>query len=153
MSWCPNCKTEYREGIEKCADCGAVLVSSLNAEERVDESCSLLFGDKKHVMMIEKHLREKGFSSVFSIKGMQMKGEYPAEDEEKKELEEINAWCAQNLTKEMIVSRIPGDESVDEQIYFERFDYMKQEITNAFSHLSDEYAEYITETKYSEYFE
>ncbi len=29
MPWCPLCKTEYREGIEKCADCGCDLVDSL----------------------------------------------------------------------------------------------------------------------------
>ena len=26
MLICPKCKTEYREGIEKCADCGSVLI-------------------------------------------------------------------------------------------------------------------------------
>lgn len=33
MAWCPNCKTEYREGIEVCADCGATLVEELVEEE------------------------------------------------------------------------------------------------------------------------
>ncbi len=27
--FCPNCKTEYRPGFTKCADCGAVLVEHL----------------------------------------------------------------------------------------------------------------------------
>lgn len=26
MPWCPNCKSEYREGFTLCADCGAALV-------------------------------------------------------------------------------------------------------------------------------
>lgn len=26
MPWCPSCRTEYREGIERCPDCGATLV-------------------------------------------------------------------------------------------------------------------------------
>lgn len=30
MAFCPVCKCEYKEGIEKCADCGAYLVDSLD---------------------------------------------------------------------------------------------------------------------------
>ena len=32
MPWCPNCKTEYREGFTHCADCGAELVPTLPDE-------------------------------------------------------------------------------------------------------------------------
>ena len=32
MPWCPNCKTEYQDGVEICADCGAALVDELPAE-------------------------------------------------------------------------------------------------------------------------
>lgn len=34
MPWCPFCKTEYREGIEVCADCGATLVDELIENEK-----------------------------------------------------------------------------------------------------------------------
>src|ERR1044072_4843871 len=27
--FCPDCETEYRDGIERCSDCGALLVESL----------------------------------------------------------------------------------------------------------------------------
>lgn len=30
MSWCPNCKNEYRAGIEICPDCNVELVAELN---------------------------------------------------------------------------------------------------------------------------
>lgn len=30
--FCPDCETEYREGIERCSDCGARLVESLDDE-------------------------------------------------------------------------------------------------------------------------
>lgn len=33
MPWCPNCKTEYQEGIEVCSDCGATLVDELPEEK------------------------------------------------------------------------------------------------------------------------
>ena len=38
MPWCPNCKTEYQEGIEKCADCGSDLVEELPEEEVLPEA-------------------------------------------------------------------------------------------------------------------
>ena len=43
MPWCPVCKNEYREGIERCAECKVTLVDSLEEEtasgeqERKDE--------------------------------------------------------------------------------------------------------------------
>ncbi|BBF42328.1 hypothetical protein lbkm_1010 [Lachnospiraceae bacterium KM106-2] len=34
MPWCPNCKMEYRKGIETCAECGATLVDQLEDSEQ-----------------------------------------------------------------------------------------------------------------------
>lgn len=282
MPWCPNCKTEYREGIEKCADCGSTLVGSLNEEERVEESCSLLFGDEKHVRLIEKHLLESGISSAFSVRQKSLKGvpeagkqfelfvaaadreaavscaaefmrntnpqaeeaienpdsprivtqkSEPAKefktakekkselkssgimllcfgvagltfmvlvilgvvpmhfagfnaviaysvmgiffgalfvsgimslvsakrmgkenDEEAKLMKEVDEWCEENLTREVIIEKIPGEDS-DEQLYFERFDYIKAALHKQFSGLDEEFLEYYTETLYSKYFE
>ncbi|MDP4109953.1 MAG: DUF2007 domain-containing protein [Bacillota bacterium] len=38
MAWCPNCKTEYREGIINCSDCGAKLISKL-PKNKADNNC------------------------------------------------------------------------------------------------------------------
>lgn len=40
MAWCPKCKCEYVEGVDRCADCGCELVEHLTdePEERFTES-------------------------------------------------------------------------------------------------------------------
>ncbi len=40
MAWCPKCKSEYREGVRVCADCGCELIE----EEQYDEPEQLTFG-------------------------------------------------------------------------------------------------------------
>lgn len=37
MPWCPVCKNEYREGIERCAECKVTLVDSLEEETEKGE--------------------------------------------------------------------------------------------------------------------
>ena len=37
MPWCPKCKTEYRDGIVTCADCGSALVDELMSSVKEDE--------------------------------------------------------------------------------------------------------------------
>lgn len=36
MPYCPNCKSEYQEGILVCADCGVDLIPELPAEEHLE---------------------------------------------------------------------------------------------------------------------
>ncbi|NUN07725.1 MAG: hypothetical protein HUU54_00940 [Ignavibacteriaceae bacterium] len=38
MPYCPNCKSEYQEGILVCADCGVDLVTELQAEAHLKSS-------------------------------------------------------------------------------------------------------------------
>ncbi|MFA6808517.1 MAG: hypothetical protein WCR27_05950 [Eubacteriales bacterium] len=37
MPWCPKCKTEYREEIQICSDCGSDLVEKLDVEEEYED--------------------------------------------------------------------------------------------------------------------
>ncbi len=63
MPYCPACRTEYREGIEECPDCGEALVESLPPEPQpvwdptewvtVEE-----LGDEVEARIIEGYLLE-----------------------------------------------------------------------------------------------
>ena len=62
MPWCPICKNEYREGIEKCADCGATLVKSLDDIKETVFLCNL--GDEQAV---EKFLSYLKYSNIEAV--------------------------------------------------------------------------------------
>ncbi|HLY73726.1 MAG TPA: hypothetical protein VKU80_06365, partial [Planctomycetota bacterium] len=38
MPFCPQCRSEYRAGFDRCADCGAGLVEQLAPADQVPES-------------------------------------------------------------------------------------------------------------------
>lgn len=58
--WCPKCKTEYREGITVCADCGSTLVES-EQKKRVD-ICEI--NDDKAAEEIVEYLSYSGIQNV-----------------------------------------------------------------------------------------
>ena len=54
MPWCPNCKTEYREGIVVCADCKAELVAEYKDALLQDATEMLVKVDTEHQMFVKK---------------------------------------------------------------------------------------------------
>jgi hypothetical protein len=71
--FCPNCRTEYIEGITVCADCGAELVASLTPESHESELVAVLeTRDLAIVALAKSILDEAGIEYV-------AKGELPME--------------------------------------------------------------------------
>ena len=54
MPWCPNCKTEYREGITLCADCKVELVAEYKDVVLKNATELLVKVDEEHQMFIHK---------------------------------------------------------------------------------------------------
>jgi hypothetical protein len=46
MPFCPECRTEYRPGFDRCADCGAVLVERLEPERHEAPAGALLLATR-----------------------------------------------------------------------------------------------------------
>lgn len=57
--WCPKCKTEYRDGITVCADCGTELVEGIAADFETTDICSL-----KDAELAERFLEFLAYSEV-----------------------------------------------------------------------------------------
>jgi hypothetical protein len=42
MPWCPKCKSEYKEGFAKCADCDIELVEALSPDKWINDKAAFL---------------------------------------------------------------------------------------------------------------
>lgn len=66
MPYCADCRMEYREGSERCADCGAVLVAGPMGDrpEPADENWQVLMrvGREQNASIIHGLLRSHGIS-------------------------------------------------------------------------------------------
>ena len=82
MMWCPSCRTEYREGISRCADCGTDLVDALPSSASTrevlppvtgpfspeDDVVELMTTTAAEAEVTAAHLRSSGIPAVvFSV--------------------------------------------------------------------------------------
>lgn len=86
MPWCPNCKTEYREGITHCADCKVELVAEYKDAVLKNATTVLVHVDEENRAFAQKlhdFLEYSGISSaVLEEEGFI--GVYVAPEDEKK---------------------------------------------------------------------
>ena len=86
MPWCPNCKTEYREGITHCADCKTELVAEYKDAVLQNATEMLVKVDAEHKMFTNKlhdFLEYSGIGSVVLDEG-EMLGVYVTPEDLKK---------------------------------------------------------------------
>lgn len=111
--FCPNCRTEYRQGITVCADCGAKLVDQLPLEVDDREVVTVLeTGDLAVVALAKSMLEEGGIDYV--AKGelpMQQLAVGPVEIQvDKKDEAE-----ASELLADLVVGKLPADAQEDDE--------------------------------------
>ncbi len=70
MPYCPNCRFEYKEGVNKCPDCGADIVNELPKEKPPQEPNFVPLRNlpsRMYAQMLQEALNNKGIPSM--IKG------------------------------------------------------------------------------------
>jgi len=76
LTWCPKCKTEYREGFNTCSDCGTVLVDKLDLNIKSvgngnNEEWLYLIGcgNEQEADIIESYMMEENILTVRKYSG------------------------------------------------------------------------------------
>jgi hypothetical protein len=81
MPFCPKCKYEYLEGVERCPDCGSPLVERLEEEHAPLRPEAPLVkvaeGIRPMVEMLRDILRERGIYSMVRATGDAVMLEWP----------------------------------------------------------------------------
>lgn len=128
--WCPNCKMEYRKGIQVCADCGAELVEGTEADfctmdlcEFKDEALADRFVEYLHYSGLEQASKvEKDGGAVYAVtvlENQQKKAEKLfrgfllalKEEQETEALQELQKQMQQNAADDV---ELDDDQDADE---------------------------------------
>ncbi len=68
--FCPNCRTEYREGVTTCADCGAALVVELPPDIENSELVTIFQSHELSEVAIAKSILEEAGINFIAKGGM-----------------------------------------------------------------------------------
>lgn len=116
MPWCPICKSEYRDGITICADCGTPLVDELPAEE---ESRELIMKAEEEVFA-DRFLEYLSYSGIHS--GKKEKNEikeeysvYVAEEEAQDAKKLFQAYYIAEEEKKLMEKAAHGNETLNKE--------------------------------------
>ncbi len=115
MPWCPNCKTEYREGITLCSDCNTDLVENL---EEVSDYVVLSPLEKEEVAQkLVKYLTYSNIESYYEYLEKELcYPVYVQEPELEKAKKAFNAFYAVELeAKDVFTDTIDSDSSLDSE--------------------------------------
>lgn len=152
MPWCPNCKTEYREGITHCADCKAELVADYKDVLSQNATEALIKVDREHNVFAHKlkdFLAYSGVPSVVQNEG-ELLGVYVTPEDLKKAKKCFKAFYS--VEAEMVMQRAEEAAFLKGEEYE---DYFGDDEEEAAPESSDEEAfdadilKYKTETPYS----
>lgn len=117
--WCPNCKMEYRKGIQVCADCGAELVEGTEADfcavdlcEFKDEALADRFLEYLHYSGLEQAAKvEKDGGTVYVVTVLEKQRKKAEklfrgfllamkEEQETEELKQLQRQLSENMDEE-----------------------------------------------------
>ncbi len=128
MPWCPNCKTEYREGVSTCGDCGSELV----AEQPMDSTyLQLIVLETEEVAeKLKKYLEYSNIDSRYEYSEAELGYIVQVREEDLKKAQkafrafydvEIKLMTENNMTTMEISPEEKANEAFDEDSFEDDF--------------------------------
>lgn len=129
MPWCPNCRTEFQEGITVCSDCKAELVDNLEAAEVLEPFFQI--EDKKIADKLNRFLDYSGVKSELHYdeeNELYIIDVLPRQQKDAKKLYQAFCYVERERIAKEVYSEVNTDEAEDSQN--ENFDIDLTEVTD-----------------------